>query len=258
MILLNSPSATILILRGSLIYLSHRYYDPITGQLTLVDPILSQANDANADATGDPVNNSDPSGIMTICPSSEMMPNSYSPPNSNEALASCQIDMSTARAMESLGFSAQDITNMPTYVHVKAGGDVCPNGSCWVYTPIFFFTAHDHSLASFGIPNSGKMSLLDVEHIVYWNLYRPNPNSFPGIALDNTFNGFMGAYGPGMGDEDNSIAWFQAVSWGPLIGEAINILQDEMNSDMKIPSWLQKTEGISISYQVSSGCGLSL
>ncbi|MCL4449092.1 MAG: hypothetical protein M1152_05330 [Actinobacteria bacterium] len=46
-----------------LIYLIHRYYDPVTGQFTSVDPLVAISGQPYVYAGGDPVNGSDPSGL---------------------------------------------------------------------------------------------------------------------------------------------------------------------------------------------------
>ena len=46
-----------------LIYLIHRYYDPVTGQFTSVDPLVAISGQPYVYAGGDPVNGSDPLGL---------------------------------------------------------------------------------------------------------------------------------------------------------------------------------------------------
>jgi RHS repeat-associated protein len=46
-----------------LVYLVHRYYDPGTGQFLSVDPLVNETDAAFSYAEGDPVNQSDPSGL---------------------------------------------------------------------------------------------------------------------------------------------------------------------------------------------------
>jgi RHS repeat-associated protein len=48
---------------NGLIYLVHRFYDPATQQFISVDPLVSQTGQPFSYAAGDPVNNSDPSGL---------------------------------------------------------------------------------------------------------------------------------------------------------------------------------------------------
>lgn len=49
-----------------LIYLRARYYDPATGQFLTRDPLETITNAPYAYANGDPVNNSDPSGLLSL------------------------------------------------------------------------------------------------------------------------------------------------------------------------------------------------
>jgi RHS repeat-associated protein len=49
---------------NGLIYLVHRYYDPTTGQFLSVDPLVAQTQQAYIYAGDDPVNGSDPLGLM--------------------------------------------------------------------------------------------------------------------------------------------------------------------------------------------------
>jgi len=49
---------------GGLIYLINRYYEPATGQFISVDPLLSQTQQPYAYADGNPVSNSDPTGLQ--------------------------------------------------------------------------------------------------------------------------------------------------------------------------------------------------
>ena len=46
-----------------LIYLVNRYYDPATGQFLSIDPLVDQTGEAYAYAGGDPVNETDPTGL---------------------------------------------------------------------------------------------------------------------------------------------------------------------------------------------------
>jgi RHS repeat-associated protein len=49
-----------------LIYLINRYYDPATGQFTSVDPDVTQTLDPYGYADGNPVTNTDPSGLLFL------------------------------------------------------------------------------------------------------------------------------------------------------------------------------------------------
>ncbi|MGO8870488.1 MAG: RHS repeat-associated core domain-containing protein [Acidimicrobiales bacterium] len=49
---------------SGLVYLINRYYDPGTGQFLTVDPMVDETGQAYSYAGGDPVNKSDPSGLM--------------------------------------------------------------------------------------------------------------------------------------------------------------------------------------------------
>jgi RHS repeat-associated protein len=53
-----------------LIYLIHRYYDPTTGQFTSTDPSLATTLQPYAYASGDPIDNTDPTGLcaQNFCP----------------------------------------------------------------------------------------------------------------------------------------------------------------------------------------------
>ena len=51
-----------------LLYLINRYYDPATGQFTSVDPLLGQTQQPYAYTGGNPVNQTDPSGLCTPGP----------------------------------------------------------------------------------------------------------------------------------------------------------------------------------------------
>ena len=51
---------------SGLYYLRARYYDPTTGQLLTVDPALAATNQPYAFTAGDPINGSDPSGLMLL------------------------------------------------------------------------------------------------------------------------------------------------------------------------------------------------
>jgi RHS repeat-associated protein len=44
-------------------YVTHRYYDPITGEFVSVDPMVNQTHEPYAYASDDPVNSSDPTGL---------------------------------------------------------------------------------------------------------------------------------------------------------------------------------------------------
>jgi trimeric autotransporter adhesin len=50
----------------SLLYLINRYYDPSTGQFLSVDPIVSQTLQPYQYASGNPVSNTDPSGMYSV------------------------------------------------------------------------------------------------------------------------------------------------------------------------------------------------
>ncbi len=91
---------------SGLIYLVNRYYDPNTDQFTSVDPLVSQTGQPFSYAGGDPVNGSDPSGLInagTIC-SDARLPHGESPQKclrsaqnqSNEKIASCEANKACA------------------------------------------------------------------------------------------------------------------------------------------------------------------
>ncbi len=52
---------------SGLIYLVHRYYDPVTSQFLSVDPLVDETGTPYAYTGGDPVNGSDANGLIT-CP----------------------------------------------------------------------------------------------------------------------------------------------------------------------------------------------
>ncbi len=49
------------------LYPEHRYYDPTTAQFLTIDPDVATTHEPYAYAGDDPVNDSDPSGMMTVC-----------------------------------------------------------------------------------------------------------------------------------------------------------------------------------------------
>jgi len=51
---------------SGLLYLINRYYDPTTGQFISVDPDLAQTNTPYAYANGNPVTNTDPTGLAVL------------------------------------------------------------------------------------------------------------------------------------------------------------------------------------------------
>ena len=52
---------------SGLIYLDHRYYDPLTAQFISVDPLGNESPQPYAYTGDDPVNASDPSGLIPMC-----------------------------------------------------------------------------------------------------------------------------------------------------------------------------------------------
>jgi RHS repeat-associated protein len=51
---------------SGLVYLVHRYYDPVTGQFVSVDPLVDQTQMQYNYAGDDPVNGADPSGLLPV------------------------------------------------------------------------------------------------------------------------------------------------------------------------------------------------
>ncbi len=210
-----------------------RWYDTQSGVFTSVDPAIASTNQPYSYANGDPVNNSDPSGTMTVCPDSQMNPNAVE--NKNAALASCQVDQSTANVLTGrLQFSNAQVDAMPTYLDISVAPFICTSGTCWVYTPLAMFVAYDKYAG-------GSVSLNAAEWIVYTNLYRANPEWFPAVSCTGTprFSCFQSAYGPGTGGaEDQSIAWFNANKWNWAVLLALKLYEKSYAQVLGVPSWL--------------------
>jgi hypothetical protein len=64
---LRAPRRAIVINPRLLGYSVRRYYDPATGQFISVDPAVDQTEASYAYAAGDPVDDSDPSGLLSLC-----------------------------------------------------------------------------------------------------------------------------------------------------------------------------------------------
>jgi RHS repeat-associated protein len=84
---------------SGLLYLVHRYYDPVTGQFLSVDPLLGQTQQAYQYAGNDPVNSTDPNGQM-------------------------HVSSDVRNILHIWGASDDAIKKSPEYVHVQGVGDV--------------------------------------------------------------------------------------------------------------------------------------
>jgi len=89
----------------------------------------------------------------------------------------CQIDRSTANELETLNINGQTLTDVAItrareFIGVKVNAALCPNGVCWVYTPLLLFMA-DPTRS----PDTSA-----AEWIIYSNLYRDKIDPYDGAG----------------------------------------------------------------------------
>jgi hypothetical protein len=203
-----------------------RWYNSQSGVFTSVDPAIASTNQPYQYANGDPVNNSDPSGLAATlgyaCSDGSMNPKSSSFVVS--AYSTCQLNQSTDSALQQqTGLTASQIARLPelypamTSYSCTTSSD---NGTCWVYTPVLAF-ALAGTLTSYSA----------ADYIVYVNLYRPNTVTLEAAYFTGSgYNGisyltrkdFNKWYAPGEqgNNVDQTLQFIKLVGWSGLLNAA--------------------------------------
>jgi RHS repeat-associated protein len=128
-----------------LVYLVHRYYDPATEQFVSVDPAVDVTGTPYAFTSGDPVNDSDPSGLSGNATDAACNGGEAPPPGETQAQA-CAAAEQNAKQVASPASSNQGSTvhvwDLYSHVNVQFGG-------CLVVCAGFTF-ADGHAYATLG------------------------------------------------------------------------------------------------------------
>ena len=90
---------------AGLIYLQHRYYDPQTGQFLSVDPLVDRTLQSYSYANGDPVKDTDPSGMRSTF--GERLPDGCSPISCWSGQMTCWSDVWTCSIQWGMTFRGQ-------------------------------------------------------------------------------------------------------------------------------------------------------
>jgi RHS repeat-associated protein len=163
-----------------LIYLINRYYDPATGQFMSIDPDVGQTLHPYAYTTGNPITQTDPSGLLPV--------------NMNEVARWADSHVWAAPYI----FPSDDCTNFVSEALLAGGYNVVPGP---------FMTSDDHYWFYYGNGSNGQlpdrshswsvagdlmyhMVLTGSTYVKYWNQIQPGDIAFA-VWNAASWNGYI-------------------------------------------------------------------
>ncbi|MCL6104215.1 MAG: RHS repeat-associated core domain-containing protein [Actinobacteria bacterium] len=162
-----------------LIYLIHRYYDPVTGQFTSVDPLVGISGQPYVYAEGDPVNGSDPLGLgcdwsyLGTCVSDVWHP--------VRTVLTYPVTVTTVAI--DYGYSLLPGRNVSCQWNSANLVFVCSGGPTILNAPATTFGAAintQYSYCDFLAANNGGLIKHETKHTDQWAIFGP---AFPGLDI---------------------------------------------------------------------------